>query len=79
MQVWREDGVPANLPMFITESNLSPEASETYMDMFSGIWLADYIGSFLNAAETAFITFTICRCRWNMAATILRERSACSP
>jgi hypothetical protein len=49
MQVWREDGVPANLPVFITESNLSSSASETYMDMFAGIWLADYIGSFLNA------------------------------
>jgi hypothetical protein len=49
MQVWHEDGVPANLPVFITESNLSSAASETYMDMFAGIWLADYIGSFLNA------------------------------
>jgi hypothetical protein len=49
MQVWREDGVPANLPMLITESNLSSAASETYMDMFAGIWLADYIGSFLNS------------------------------
>jgi hypothetical protein len=57
MQIWREDGVPANLPMFITESNLSPEASETYMDMFSGIWLADYIGSFLNAGGNGVYYF----------------------
>ncbi len=49
MQIWREDGVPADLPMFITESNLSSAASETYMDMFAGVWLADYIGSFLTA------------------------------
>jgi hypothetical protein len=35
--------------MFITESNLSSSASETYMDLFSGLWLADYIGSFLTA------------------------------
>lgn len=49
MQTWREDGIPADMPMFITESNLSPSASETYMDLFSGLWLADYIGSFLNA------------------------------
>jgi hypothetical protein len=49
MEVWREDGVPKNVPMFITESNLSSSASETYMDIFSGLWLADYIGSFLNA------------------------------
>jgi F5/8 type C domain len=57
VQVWREDGVPANLPMFITESNLSPEASETYMDMFAGIWLADYIGSFLNAGGNGVYFF----------------------
>jgi hypothetical protein len=49
MQVWREDGVPAEMPMFITEGNLSSAASETYQDIFSGIWLADYIGSFLNS------------------------------
>lgn len=49
MQIWREDGLPPNVPMFITESNLSSAASETYMDLFAGLWLADYIGSFLNA------------------------------
>jgi len=57
MQVWREDGVPENLPVFITESNLSPAASETYMDMFAGIWLADYIGSFLNSGGNGVYFF----------------------
>jgi hypothetical protein len=47
--VWHEDGVPADMPMFITEGNLSSGASETYEDIFAGVWLADYIGSFLNA------------------------------
>jgi hypothetical protein len=49
MQVWREDGIPADMPMFITEGNLSSGASETYQDIFAGVWLADYIGSFLNS------------------------------
>jgi hypothetical protein len=49
MQVWRDDGVPPDMPMFITEGNLSAGASETFQDIFSGIWLADYIGSFLNS------------------------------
>jgi hypothetical protein len=49
MQVWHEDGVPADIPMFITEGNLSSGASETYQDIFSGVWLADYIGSFFNS------------------------------
>jgi F5/8 type C domain len=49
IQVWHEDGVPADMPMFITEGNLSSGASETYQDIFAGVWLADYIGSFLNS------------------------------
>jgi len=49
MDVWHSDGVPKDIPMFITESNLSAAASETSMDIFSGLWLADYIGSFLTA------------------------------
>lgn len=49
LRVWRDDGLPADIPMFITESNLSSGASETYQDIFAGIWLADYIGSFLNS------------------------------
>src|SRR3984957_19506542 len=49
MQVWHNDGIPADMPMFITEGNLSSGASETYEDIFAGVWLADYIGSFLNA------------------------------
>ncbi|MGA7503200.1 MAG: discoidin domain-containing protein [Candidatus Sulfotelmatobacter sp.] len=57
MQVWHDDGVPADMPMFITESNLSSGASETYMDIFSGLWLADYIGSFLTAGGNAVYYF----------------------
>ena len=56
-QVWHEDGIPADTPMFITEGNLSPGASETYQDLFSGLWLADYIGSFLNAGGKGIYFF----------------------
>jgi F5/8 type C domain len=57
MQTWREDGVPANVPLFITESNLSSGASETYSDIFSALWLADYIGSFLTAGGNGVYFF----------------------
>jgi hypothetical protein len=57
MQVWRDHGIPADLPMFITESNLSASASETFMDIFSGLWLADYIGSFLTAGGNGVYFF----------------------
>jgi hypothetical protein len=57
MDVWHKDGIPANMPMFITETNLSPAASETYMDIFSGLWLADFIGSFLNSGGNGVYYF----------------------
>jgi len=57
MQVWHDDGIPTNLPMFITEGNLSSGASETFQDIFAGVWLADYIGSFLNAGGNAVYFF----------------------
>jgi hypothetical protein len=57
MQVWHEDGIPADMPMFITEGNLSSGASETYQDIFAGVWLADYIGSFLNSGGKGIYFF----------------------
>ena len=57
MQTWHEDGIPAGMPMFITEGNLSSGASETYQDIFSGVWLADYIGSFLNSGGNGVYFF----------------------
>lgn len=57
VQVWHEDGIPPDMPLFITEGNLSSGASETYQDIFAGIWLADYIGSFLNSGGNALYFF----------------------
>jgi F5/8 type C domain len=57
MDVWREDGVPANVPLFITESNLCSAASEAFMDIWGGLWLADYIGAFLSGGGNAVYYF----------------------
>lgn len=57
MQTWREDGLPPGMPQLITESNLASAPSETYMDIFSGLWLADYIGSFLTAGGSGVYYF----------------------
>ena len=46
--VWHQDGVPANVPLFITESNLSWNSSEAFVDTFGALWLADYVGAFLS-------------------------------
>ena len=57
MQVWRADGVPREVPLFITESNISSQYSESYMDVWSGLWLADYVGAFLTAGGNALYYF----------------------
>jgi hypothetical protein len=49
MQVWRDDGLPKDVPMLVTEVNLSSAASQASVDTFGGLWLADYVGAFLSA------------------------------
>jgi hypothetical protein len=57
MQVWREDGVPKDVPLFITESNISSQYSEAYLDIWGGLWLADYVGAFLTGGGNALYYF----------------------
>jgi hypothetical protein len=57
MQVWRDDGVPANVPMLITESNISSSDSENSVDIFGALWLADYVGSFFTAGGDGLYYF----------------------
>ena len=57
MRTWREDGLAPGTPLLITEGNLASAPSETYMDIFSGLWLADYVGSFLAAGGNGIYYF----------------------
>jgi F5/8 type C domain len=54
LRVWREDGVPSNVPLMITESNLSWALTEPMADLFGALWLADNAGSFLANGGAAF-------------------------
>jgi hypothetical protein len=47
LQVWRDDGVPAGVPLIISESNVSWALTDPMQDVFSALWLADSVGSFL--------------------------------
>jgi hypothetical protein len=57
MEVWRQDGVPANVPLFITESNISWQSSEAFVDVWGALWLADYVGAFLSGGGDAVYYF----------------------
>ena len=54
LQVWREDGLPGNVPMFITESNLSWGQTQPMTEIFGALWLADNAGAFLAARGNVF-------------------------
>lgn len=47
LKVWREDGVPADVPLMNTESNVSWELTDPMQDLFAALWLADSVGAFL--------------------------------
>jgi len=49
-EVWREDGVPADVPLMITESNVSWALTQPMADAFAALWLADNAGAFLASA-----------------------------
>jgi hypothetical protein len=47
LKIWRADGVPANVPLVNTESNLSWGLTQPMTDIFAALWLGDSVGSFL--------------------------------
>jgi F5/8 type C domain-containing protein len=54
IEVWREDGLPSEVPMMITESNVSWGLTEPMVDIFAALWLADNAGAFLSSGGAAF-------------------------
>ena len=57
IRVWREDGLPPDVPMYVTELNLSWQTGETFVDIMGGLWLADYTGAFFTAGGSASYFF----------------------
>jgi hypothetical protein len=47
MDVWRNDGLPARLPLIMSEGNLASGAGGTFLDVMGALWLADFEGGFL--------------------------------
>jgi F5/8 type C domain len=54
LKIWRADGVPANVPLMNTESNLSWGLTQPMSDIFAALWLADSVGSFLTAGGDVY-------------------------
>ena len=54
LDVWREDGVPKNVPLMVTESHLSASLTGPMSTIFAALWLADNVGSFIEGGGAAF-------------------------
>jgi len=54
LEVWREDGVPPNVPLMNTESNVTYGNAQEMADIFSALWLADSVGAFLTSGGAVY-------------------------
>jgi hypothetical protein len=54
LQAWRDDGVPENVPLMNTESNVSWALTEPMSENFAALWLADSVGAFLANRGAAY-------------------------
>ena len=54
LDVWRQDGLPADVPMMNTESNVTYGNAQQMVDIFAALWLADSVGAFLTAGGAVY-------------------------
>jgi hypothetical protein len=54
LQVWRDDGVPEDVPLMVTESHLAANLTGPMSTIFAALWLADNVGSFFEGGGAAF-------------------------
>jgi len=54
LQVWRDDGVPKNVPLMVTEDHLANQLTGPMTTIFAALWLADNVGSFFEGGGAVF-------------------------
>jgi len=54
LEVWREHGVPKDVPLMVTESSISWQLTGPMSQIFAALWLSDSIGAFLEAGGAAY-------------------------
>jgi hypothetical protein len=54
LQVWRDDGVPKDVPLMVTENHLANKLTGPMTTIFAALWLADNVGSFFEGGGAAF-------------------------
>jgi hypothetical protein len=54
LQVWRDDGVPKDVPLMVTEDHLAASLTGPMSTIFAALWLADNVGSFFEGGGALF-------------------------
>jgi len=54
LQVWRDDGVPKDVPLMVTESSISWKLTGPMSQVFAALWLSDSVGAFFEASGAAY-------------------------
>src|SRR2546427_5621061 len=57
LDVWRDDGVPPNVPLLITELNIAWNTGESFVDTFGALWLAGVSGALLTSRRGRAFSF----------------------
>jgi hypothetical protein len=57
LAVWKDDGLPANIPFFMTEGNMSSRSGQMFVDIMGGLWLADYVGAIMSGGASGTYFF----------------------
>ncbi len=55
LDVWRADGVPKDVPLMIDEDSIAADLTGPMSTIFSGLWLADNVGSFFDSGGSLFV------------------------
>ncbi|MBV8332563.1 MAG: discoidin domain-containing protein [Candidatus Eremiobacteraeota bacterium] len=55
-KTWRDDGVPADVPLLETENNFSPDGTGAPQRVYGALWTGDFFGASL-AAGIAYATY----------------------
>ncbi len=55
IQVWKDNGLPPNLPFFMTEGNMGGGGGSS--DVKSALWLADYVGTMMTGGASGTFYF----------------------
>jgi hypothetical protein len=54
LQVWRNDGVPKDVPLMVTESSVAAGLTGPMSTIWGGLWLADSIGAFFEGGGAVY-------------------------